>query len=141
MCDQRRRRADLPARPSDPRRERIDGVPFADCPLGSRVTILRLENEAEDLLHYLRASGIFPGLTGEISDKDAEPITVTGPGGPATVTISVAETVSVTADPSPPPPPRSRTSLCWAGPLRALVGGGGPLGRAIRGRDRRHQTA
>ena len=83
--------------------ERVDGVPLADCQLGARVTILRLENEAEDLLHYLKDSGIAPGLTGEITDKDGEHITVTGAGGPATVTISVAETVSVTADPSPPP--------------------------------------
>ena len=38
--------------------ERIDGVPLADCDVGAKVTILRLENEAEDLLHYLQASGI-----------------------------------------------------------------------------------
>jgi DtxR family Mn-dependent transcriptional regulator len=83
--------------------QRIDGVPLADCGVGSTVTILRLENEAEDILHYLRASGIFPGLSGQISDKDDEAITVAGADGSATVTISVAETVSVTADPSPPP--------------------------------------
>ena len=29
--------------------ERIDGVPLADCEVGATVTILRLENEAEDL--------------------------------------------------------------------------------------------
>jgi DtxR family Mn-dependent transcriptional regulator len=83
--------------------ERIDGVPLADCELGAQVTILRLENEAEDLLHYLKDSGIAPGLSGAITSKDGEQITVTGDGGPASVTISVAETVSVTADPSPPP--------------------------------------
>src|SRR5579875_3593054 len=77
--------------------QRIDGVPLADCALGSTVTILRLENEAEDLLRYLRASGIFPGLSGKVSAKDDETITVTGDDGdPATLTISVAETVSVT---------------------------------------------
>jgi DtxR family transcriptional regulator, Mn-dependent transcriptional regulator len=100
--------------------QRIDGVPLADCALGSTVTILRLENEAEDLLHYLRSSGIFPGLTGQISAKDAETITVTGHDGPATVTISVAETVSVTADPSPAP----RTAL-----PEQLVLGQGRYGR------------
>ncbi|HEX3801839.1 MAG TPA: metal-dependent transcriptional regulator [Solirubrobacteraceae bacterium] len=83
--------------------ERIDGVPLGDCALGAKVTILRLENEAEDILRYLMGSGIAPGLTGEITAKDDEEITVTGPDGPATVTISVAETVSVTANPSPPP--------------------------------------
>jgi len=82
--------------------ERIDGVPLADCEVGATVKILRLENEAEDLLHYLKDSGIEPGLDGQITAKDAEEITVTGPDGPATVTISVAETVSVTANPSPP---------------------------------------
>jgi DtxR family Mn-dependent transcriptional regulator len=87
--------------------QRISGVPLADCVVGATVTVLRLENEAEDLLHYLMASGIAPGLTGRISGKDSECITVAGPGGDASVTISVAETVSVTADPSPP----QRTAL------------------------------
>jgi DtxR family Mn-dependent transcriptional regulator len=87
--------------------ERVDGVPLADCAIGAMVTILRLENEAEDLLHYLMASGIAPGLIGTITAKDAEQITVTAPDGDATITLSVAETVSVTADPSPPP----RTAL------------------------------
>lgn len=83
--------------------ERVDGVPLADCDVGTRVRVLRLENEAEDLLHYLKESGIAPGLIGEVTAKDSEAITVTADGEPATLTISVAETVSVTADPSPPP--------------------------------------
>ena len=78
-------------------------MPLADCDVGAKVTILRLENEAEDLLHYLKDSGIEPGLTGEITAKDDEQITVAGPTGRSPITISVAETVSVTADPSPPP--------------------------------------
>ncbi len=82
--------------------ERIDGVPLADCAVGAKVQILRLENEAEDLLHYLKANGIEPGREGQIEDKDAETITVTWTDGGSKVTISVAETVSVTADPSPP---------------------------------------
>jgi DtxR family Mn-dependent transcriptional regulator len=82
--------------------ERVDGVPLADCAIGAQVTVLRLENEAEDILHYLKRSGIAPGLTGAITAKDGTAITVTGPDGPASLTISVAETVSVTADPSPP---------------------------------------
>ena len=44
--------------------ERIDGVPLADCEVGATVTILRLENEAEDLLHYLKGAGIEPGMRG-----------------------------------------------------------------------------
>jgi DtxR family Mn-dependent transcriptional regulator len=83
--------------------ERIDGVPLADCAPGAKVTILRLENEAEDLLHYLKDAGIEPGLEGQVVSKDGESVTVEGEGRSATVTISVAETVSVVADPSPPP--------------------------------------
>jgi DtxR family transcriptional regulator, iron-dependent repressor len=83
--------------------ERIDGVPLADCEPGAKVTILRLENEAEDLLHYLKDAGIEPGLQGEVAGNDGEHVTVTSNGQSATVTVSVAETVSVIADPSPPP--------------------------------------
>ena len=83
--------------------ERIDGVPLADCETGSRVTILRLENEAEDLLHYLKDAGIEPGLEGQVSSNDGEFVSVDAQGHRATITASVAETVSVLADPSPPP--------------------------------------
>jgi DtxR family transcriptional regulator, Mn-dependent transcriptional regulator len=82
--------------------ERIDGVPLADCQPGARVTILRLENEAEDLLHYLKRSGIEPGMRGEIVGNDGEEVSVAHEDQIATVTWSVAETVSVLADPSPP---------------------------------------
>ena len=82
--------------------ERVSGVPLADCAVGARVTILRLENEAEDLLHYLKASGIEPGLEGEIVANDGDDVQVRHAGGTSTVTFSVAETVTVTANPSPP---------------------------------------
>src|SRR5947209_14976339 len=87
--------------------ERIGGVPLADCRAGAKVTILRLENEAEDLLHYLKHAGIEPGLEGEVAANDGESVSVKTDGSVATVTSSVAETVSVLADPSPPP----RTAL------------------------------
>jgi DtxR family Mn-dependent transcriptional regulator len=87
--------------------ERIDGVPLADCVEGARVTILRLENEAEDLLHYLKRVGIEPGMTGTITASDGEIVRVQAEAGISEVTASVAETVSVLADPSPPP----RTAL------------------------------
>ncbi len=87
--------------------QRIDGVPLADCETGAKVTILRLENEAEDLLHYLKEAGIEPGLQGEVASNDGETVAVRSEGGLATVTASVAETLSVVADPSPPP----RTAL------------------------------
>ncbi len=87
--------------------ERIDGVPLADCQPGARVTILRLENEAEDLLHYLKEAGVEPGMQGEVAANDGDTVSVRAEGALATVTASVAETVSVIADPSPPP----RTAL------------------------------
>jgi DtxR family transcriptional regulator, iron-dependent repressor len=83
--------------------ERIDGVLLADCSPGTKVTILRFENEAEDLLHYLKEEGLDPGLEGEVVSNDGEVVKVQSNGHTATVTASVAETVSVLADPSPPP--------------------------------------
>src|SRR5207245_9801577 len=82
--------------------ERIAGVPLADCVPRDTVKILKLENEAEDLLHYLKEAGIEPGLEGEIEANDGEYVTVAADGASATVTVSVAETVSVLAEPSPP---------------------------------------
>jgi DtxR family Mn-dependent transcriptional regulator len=87
--------------------QRIDGVPLADCEPGAQVTILRLENEAEDLLHYLKEAGIEPGLQGEVASNDGETVAIRSDDGLATVTASVAETLSVLAEPSPPP----RTAL------------------------------
>src|SRR2546421_1658043 len=83
--------------------ERIEGVPLADCEPGAKVTILRLENEAEDLLHYLKEAGIEPGLDGEVASNDGDFVSVASDGALATVTTTVAETASVLADPSPPP--------------------------------------
>ncbi len=82
---------------------RIEGVPLADVELGAHVRILRFENEAEDLLHYLKASGIEPGLEGTLTATDADELVVGVDGGSCVLTRSVAETVSVLADPSPPP--------------------------------------
>jgi DtxR family transcriptional regulator, Mn-dependent transcriptional regulator len=83
--------------------ERIVGVPLADCEVGATVTILRLENEAEDLLHYLKGAGIEPGLKGTVAANDGEEVQVRSDDATASVTFSVAETVSVLAEPSPPP--------------------------------------
>src|SRR5246127_4669857 len=60
--------------------QRIDGVPLADCEPGAKVTILRLENEAEDLLHYLKGAGIAPGLEGEVESNDGETVAVRSDG-------------------------------------------------------------
>ena len=83
--------------------EREYGVPLADVAEGASVVVLRFENEAEDLLHYLKDSGLHPGLTGTVELSDDEVTVVPGQGDAATVTRSVAETVAVRANPSPPP--------------------------------------
>jgi DtxR family transcriptional regulator, Mn-dependent transcriptional regulator len=92
--------------PIDPG-QRIAGVPLADVSPGAKVTVLRFENEAEDLLHLFKAEGLEPGRKGKLGTSDDEHVTVDFDGATATLTRSVAETVSVLADPSPPP----RTAL------------------------------
>src|SRR2546423_7621476 len=82
---------------------REEGVPLADVELGASVRILRFENEAEDLLLYLKEAGLYPGLEGKLASADEDDVSVDAGGDPLTVTRSVAETVSVIADPSPPP--------------------------------------
>jgi DtxR family transcriptional regulator, Mn-dependent transcriptional regulator len=87
--------------------ERVMGVPLADVQPGARITVLRLENEAEDLLHYLKAAGVEPGREGVLAEGDDDNVVIEFDDYTATVTRSVSETVSVLADPSPPP----RTAL------------------------------
>src|SRR6185503_5812767 len=55
---------------------RVPGVPLADVEEGASVRILRFENEAEDLLHYLKDAGIEPGLEGEVTEVDDEHMVV-----------------------------------------------------------------
>ena len=98
-----RRRQDVPARTSNQGRRADRRRAAGRLRSGAKVTILRLENEAEDLLHYLKDAGIEPGLKGQIAANDGEHVTVSAEADEAKVTVSVAETVSVLADPSPPP--------------------------------------
>lgn len=92
--------------PIDPS-DRIAGVPLSDCEVGAKITILRFENEAEDLLHYLMDAGLTPGQKGTVSESGDDEVAFEGGGKRYSVTRSVAETVSVLADPSPP----TRTAL------------------------------
>lgn len=83
--------------------QRVPGAPLADVEVGANVKILRFENEAEQVLHYLYGAGIEPGLEGTVASRDDERIVVKDDqGADHTLTISAAETVSVRADPSPP---------------------------------------
>jgi DtxR family Mn-dependent transcriptional regulator len=83
--------------------DRIRGSLLADCEIGAEVRILRFENEAEELLHYLREAGFEPGLRATVKSSDDEEVVISSDSGDHTVSRSVAETVSVIADPAPPP--------------------------------------
>jgi DtxR family Mn-dependent transcriptional regulator len=87
--------------------QREQGVPLADVEEGASVRVLRFENEAEDLLHYLMDSGLHPGLEGTVARASDDEVVVATDGGDLGITRSVAETVAVVADPSPP----QRTAL------------------------------
>jgi DtxR family transcriptional regulator, Mn-dependent transcriptional regulator len=82
---------------------RIEGVPLADVEPGASVQVLRLENEAEDLLHYLKDQGLEPGMSATVREDDGDEVVLDTGGGEVRVLRTVAETVSVVADPSPPP--------------------------------------
>jgi len=82
---------------------RLPGVPLADVGEGAEIRVLRFENEAEDLLHYLRTTGLEPGLDGTVVESGEHELVIDADGRRCVITRSVAETVSVAADPSPPP--------------------------------------
>jgi DtxR family Mn-dependent transcriptional regulator len=82
---------------------REQGVLLADVEPGASVVVLRFENEAEELLHYLKQAGLNPGLEGELKSSDDDEVVVASADGEHSVSKSVAETVSVRADPAPEP--------------------------------------
>jgi DtxR family Mn-dependent transcriptional regulator len=82
---------------------RETGSLLADVEIGADVCVLRFENEAEELLHYLKAAGLDPGLEGKVETSDDERVVIASADGQHEVSRSVAETVSVRADPAPPP--------------------------------------
>jgi len=83
--------------------DRHPGALLADVEIGGTVKILRFENEAEELLHYLRAAGLEPGLEGTVSASGPDGVVIAANGRDHDVSYSVAETVTVEADPSPAP--------------------------------------
>lgn len=87
--------------PIEGRRE--EGAPLADVVVGGSVTVLRFENEAESLLHYLMDIGLEPGLEGEVVSSHEDAVTIRSREGRHEVSRTVAETVTVRADPAPPP--------------------------------------
>src|SRR5919106_809119 len=75
------------------------GVPLADVEEGANVRVLRFENEAEDLLHYLKDTGLHPGLEGTLAAAGEDEVAIEADGKRFSISRSVAETVSVVADP------------------------------------------
>ena len=82
---------------------REHGALLADVEVGASVHVLRFENEAEELLHYLKQAGLQPGLDGEVESQSDDEVVIASAEGRHVVSRSVAETVSVRADPSPAP--------------------------------------
>jgi DtxR family Mn-dependent transcriptional regulator len=84
---------------------REEGVLLADVEPGADVRVLRFENEAEEILHYLKGTGLHPGLEGKLESSTEDEVVVASDDGKHAVSKSVAETVSVKADPAPPARP------------------------------------
>jgi DtxR family Mn-dependent transcriptional regulator len=84
---------------------REEGVLLADVEPGASIRILRFENEAEELLHYLKQAGLHPELEGTLDSSGEDEVVIASEEGSHSVSRSVAETVSVRADPAPSPRP------------------------------------
>ena len=82
---------------------RAEGAPLADVAEGATLTVLRFENEAEDLLHLLKATGIEPGMSATLKTSGPDEVVISADGRDLSLNRTIAETVSVMADPAPPP--------------------------------------
>jgi DtxR family Mn-dependent transcriptional regulator len=78
---------------------REPGEALPAVPVGSTLVVLRLENEAEEMLHYMKRHGVEPGhrfeVTGRRGDGDEAETELTGDAGSAWVLDALARTVSV----------------------------------------------
>jgi DtxR family Mn-dependent transcriptional regulator len=78
---------------------REPGEPLPAVPLGSSLVVLRLENEAEEMLHYMKQHGVEPGhrfeVTGRRGEGEEAETELTGEAGSAWVLDALARTVSV----------------------------------------------
>jgi DtxR family Mn-dependent transcriptional regulator len=81
-------------------RRRPQGEPLSDVPSGTRVTVYRITEEAEEdtgLLSYLEARGLRPGsqVTVLASSESTDSLTLDGPLGRATLGLRPASLVRV----------------------------------------------
>src|SRR5256714_10374721 len=84
---------------------REQGALLADVHPGASVHVLRFENEAEELLHYLKQAGLRPGLDGTLERSGDDEVILASEDGRHVVSRSVADADSGRADPAPPPRP------------------------------------
>ena len=79
---------------------REPGEPVPAVPSGSTIVVLRLENEAEEMLHYMKRHGVEPGHRYTVGDRrgegdEAETELVDDQGTSVWVQDALARTVSV----------------------------------------------
>jgi DtxR family Mn-dependent transcriptional regulator len=103
---------------------REPGEPIPAVPAGSRITVLRLENEAEELLHYMMRAGVEPGrayvVEEHAGDGDAAVTRLSDDAGRRIeVEDRLARTVSVRVDARGDGPV---STLAEAGPELQLLG-------------------
>jgi DtxR family Mn-dependent transcriptional regulator len=103
---------------------REPGEPIPAVPAGSRVTVLRLENEAEEILHYMMRAGVEPGrsyvVTEHAGDPEAAVTRLTADDGrESAVEDGLARTVSVRVEVRGDGPV---SPLAAAGPELQLLG-------------------
>ncbi len=63
---------------------REQGALLADVEAGAEVHVLRFENEAEELLHYLKDAGLHPGLEGKLESSGEDEVDRSPPPTAAT---------------------------------------------------------
>ncbi len=71
------------------------GVPLADAPVGSQVTILRFEDEAPELLRSLHDAGVRLGLSATVAASDDELVVLRHVDGETEIDAAKADTISV----------------------------------------------
>ena len=86
---------------------REQGVLLADVEPGAAVHVLRFENEAEELLHYLKQAGLHPGSTAR-----SKAPTTTRWWWPRTRAATASRAASPRPSPSAPTPRRRRARRC-----------------------------
>ena len=96
---------------------REQGALLADVEVGAKVVVLRFENEAEELLHYLKDAGLDPGLEGTVESSDSERVAIASEGG-RTRSREASPRPSRSA-PIPRPRRARRCPSSWSSPATA----------------------